>query len=184
MASIFIISNDVTLVYIGRWYYKNRTTLNKSHWRCSVRSCRSYRSPLQTNLLSGSEIICVLCDNTNNHNPTICSRNYFKEDATPQSITYRNAQDFYPIIGLKNIVSTVDIINSVNWRNNVNFTIVPIFWIFNVHTNFRSNFLNNWMLPILHNSYLEKEGVIFKWRNILILCYGHHGNGNCGVSTI
>ena len=38
MASILTTSNGVTLVYNGRLYYKNRTTQEKIHWRCSLRS--------------------------------------------------------------------------------------------------------------------------------------------------
>ena len=61
---------------------------------------RSCRSPLQSNIFSNDQDVQVLSVGSHNHNPTIGSQNYFKEvifreEPTPQSITYRNEQVFY-----------------------------------------------------------------------------------------
>ena len=76
MDSILTTSNGVTLVYIGRRYYKNRTTQEKIHWRCSLRSCRS---PLQSNIFSNDQDVWVLSVETHNHNTASYTKNDFKE---------------------------------------------------------------------------------------------------------
>ena len=88
MASIFTTSNGITLAYNGPRYYKNRATLNKIHWRCSLRSCRS---PLQSKIFSNDQNVHVLSVGSHNHNPTIGLQNFFKEDIfreepTPQQL--------------------------------------------------------------------------------------------------
>ena len=76
MASILTTSIGVTLLYNGRRYYKNRTTQEKIHWRCSL---RSYRSPLQSNIFSNDQDVRVLSVGTHNHNTASYTQNNFKE---------------------------------------------------------------------------------------------------------
>ena len=76
MSSILTTSNDVTLLYHGRRYYKNRTTQGKIHWRCSLRSCRS---PLQSNIFSNDQDVRVLSVGIHNHNTASYTKNDFKE---------------------------------------------------------------------------------------------------------
>ena len=76
MASIFTTSNGITLVYNGRRYYKNPTTQEKNHWRCSLRSCRS---PLQSNIFSNDQDVRVLSVRTRNQNTASYTKNDFKE---------------------------------------------------------------------------------------------------------
>ena len=76
MASILTTSNGVTPVYNGRLYYKNRTSQEKIHWRCSLRCCRS---PLQSNIFSNDQDVRVLYVGTHNHNTASYTKNDFKE---------------------------------------------------------------------------------------------------------
>ena len=54
----------------------NRTTQEKIHWRCSLRSCRS---PLQSNIFSNDQDVRVLSVGTHNHNTASYTKNDFKE---------------------------------------------------------------------------------------------------------
>ena len=89
MASILTTSNGVTLVYNGCGYYTNRTTQEKIHWRCSLRSCRS---PLQCNIFSKDQVVRVLSVETHNHNIASYTKNDFKEIKHGNQVTPKSSE--------------------------------------------------------------------------------------------
>ena len=84
------------------------------------------------------------------------------KQGSTQSSTVACLAKWYPATSIHKLSVVV---NAINWRNNVIFTIVPIFWIFIIHKNIRSSFPSHWMLLIHSYQLFREEDIIFIWRN-------------------